>query len=47
MQLNPALLWLQRRPAVGATIQPLAWELSYVAGEALKKKIGVQGGAVG
>ena len=27
-----ACLWLWRRPAVVAPIQPLAWELPYVAG---------------
>ena len=36
--LDPAWLWLWRRPAAAAPIQPLAWELSYATGEALKKK---------
>ena len=32
-----ALLWLWRRPAAVAPIGPLAWELPYAAGVALKK----------
>ena len=32
------LLWLWCKPAAAAPIRPLAWELSYAAGEALKKK---------
>ena len=32
------LLWLWGRPAATAPIQPLAWELPYAAGMALKKK---------
>ena len=32
-------LWLWRRPAAVAPIQPLAWELPYTAGAALKRKI--------
>ena len=32
------MLWLWGRPAVAAWIQPLAWELPYVAGVALKRK---------
>ena len=35
--LDPALLWC--RPAAVASIQPLAWELSYAMGVALKSKI--------
>ena len=35
---DPALLWLWCRPAVAAPVQPLAWELPYAAGAALKKK---------
>ena len=35
---DPGLLWLWCRPAAAAPIQPLAWELSYVAGAALKSK---------
>ena len=33
-----ALLWLGRRLAAAGWIQPLAWELPYDAGMALKKK---------
>ena len=36
--LDLALLWLWCRPAAEALIQPLAWELPYAAGVALKKK---------
>ena len=36
---DPALLWLQCRLAAAAPIQLLAWELSYAAGAALKRKI--------
>ena len=32
------LLWLWNRPLAIASIQPLAWELLYAAGVALKKK---------
>ena len=32
------LLWLWCRPAATALIQPLAWELPYAMGVALKKK---------
>ena len=32
------LLWLWRRPAAAAPIQPLAWELLYAASMALKNK---------
>ena len=35
---DPELLWLWHRPAVAAPIQPLAWELPYAAGAALKRK---------
>ena len=35
---DPMLLWLWWRPAAVAPIRPLAWELLYVAGVALKKK---------
>ena len=34
--LDPALLWLWRRPAVTALIRPLAWEPPYATGGALK-----------
>ena len=33
-----ALLWLWGRLAAAAPIQPLAWELPYATGAALKKK---------
>ena len=36
--LDPALLGLWRRPAAVAPIQPLAWELPYAVGVALKSK---------
>ena len=36
--LDPALLWLWCRPATTALIQPLAWELAFAVGVALKKK---------
>ena len=32
------MLWLWRRLTAAAPIQPLAWELSYAAGAAIKKK---------
>ena len=35
--LDPALLWLWRRPVATAPIQPLAWEPPYAAGVALEK----------
>ena len=35
---DPALLWLWRRPAATTPIQPLALELPYAAGVALKTK---------
>ena len=35
--LDLALLWLWHRPAAAAPIQPLALELPYAAGAALKK----------
>ena len=34
---DPALLWLWRRPAAIALIRPLARELPYASGAALKK----------
>ena len=34
---DPALLWLWCRPAAAALIRPLAWELPYAVGAALKK----------
>ena len=34
----PELLWLWRKPAAGAPIRPLAWELPYTAGVVLKSK---------
>ena len=36
--LDLARLWLWRRPAAAALIQPLARELPYAAGVALKRK---------
>ena len=36
--LDPALLWLWRRSAATAPIQPLAWELPYAMGTALKRQ---------
>ena len=36
--LDPELLWLCSRLAAVALIQPLAWELPYAAGVALKKQ---------
>ena len=35
--LDPVLLWLWHRPAAAAPIGPLAKELAYAAGVALKK----------
>ena len=35
---DPTLLWLWDRPAIVALIQPLAWELAYADGVALKRK---------
>ena len=35
---DPVLLWLWRRPAAIAPIQPLAWELPDNEGAALKRK---------
>ena len=37
-RLYLALLWLCHRLGAAALIQPLAWELAYAAGSALKKK---------
>ena len=34
---DPELLWLWRRPVATALIRPLAWELPYAGGVALKK----------
>ena len=36
--LNLALLWLWRRPAAIAMIQPLAWERTYAMDVALKRQ---------
>ena len=36
--LDLALLWLGRRPAAVAPIQPLAWEPPYATGMALKRQ---------
>ena len=35
-----ALLWLWHRPAAAVLIRPLAWELSFASGSALKKERG-------
>ena len=35
---DPALLWLWRRPAAATSIRPLASELPYAAGMALRRK---------
>ena len=35
---DPMLLWLWRRLAAMAPIGPLAWELPYAAGAALKRQ---------
>ena len=35
--MDPALLWLWRRPATAALIGPLAWEPPYAVGVALEK----------
>ena len=35
---DPALLWLWHRSAAAAPFQPLAWELLYSMGAALKSK---------
>ena len=35
---DPALLWLWRRPAATALIQPIAWEPPYAVGVALKRQ---------
>ena len=36
--LDPELLWLWRRPAAAAPIQPLAWKLPYATDVFLKSK---------
>ena len=36
--MNPVLLQLWRRLAAGAPIRPLAWELPYARGVALKRQ---------
>ena len=36
--LDSALLWLWRRPTAAVLIQPLAWELPYVAAAVLKRQ---------
>ena len=36
--LDPALLWLWRRPAAAAPIGPLTWEPPYVSAVALKSR---------
>ena len=37
-RLDPAWLWLWRRPAAVAPIRPLAWEPTYAMDVALKRK---------
>ena len=37
LSLDSTLLWLWQGPVPVALIQPLAWELPYAAGVALKK----------
>ena len=39
--LDLSLLWLWHRPAATALIRPLAWELPYALGAALKSNNGV------
>ena len=36
--LDPGLLWLWCRPVLTTLIQPLAWELSYATGTAIKRE---------
>ena len=36
--LRSELLWLCYRPVAEAPVQPLAWEIPYVAGVALKRQ---------
>ena len=36
--LDPELLWLWRRPASTAPIQPLSWEPPHAAGAALERQ---------
>ena len=36
--LDPTLPWLWRRPTATALIHPLAWELPYAMGVALKRQ---------
>ena len=36
--LDPALLWLWRRPEATALIPPLAWEPPYATGAALARQ---------
>ena len=36
--LDPALLWLWRRPVATDPIRPLAWEPPYAAGVVLKRQ---------
>ena len=38
LDLDLALLWLWRRPAATVPIRPLAWELPYATGVALKSQ---------
>ena len=36
--LDPALLWLWCKPVAAAPVCPLAWELTYAMGAAIKEK---------
>ena len=40
--LDPVLLWLWCRLAATAPIQPLAWELPYAPGVALKRSVQIE-----
>ena len=42
MQADPELLWLWCRLAAAAPIRPLAWDLPYAMGMALKSKINLK-----
>ena len=44
--LDPTLLWLWCRLAAIAPIGPLAWELPYATGDALKKNAGSYDGSI-
>ena len=42
MASDPVLLWLWCRPVAKVPIGPLAWELPYATGAALKKRIRIE-----